>query len=104
VCAFGLAQLFGVGEEHGHFGAGQIGQHAHQIGEVLRDVIGQHPDAEIAQNRLKHAEIIVHRQHRGHIIGQQVLDHHQTCADLRRAAAFLRHGSGCLHRRRREIF
>ena len=60
--AFRLAQFLGVGEEYGHFTRMDIGQDAHQVGKIAREVIRQNTDAEIVQNTLQNTEVIVHGQ------------------------------------------
>ena len=68
--AFGLAQLFGVGEEHRHFGGLNVRQHADQMRRILCDVVGQNPDAQIMQDPLENAEIVVYRQE-----GLEIVEH-----------------------------
>jgi hypothetical protein len=48
-----------------------IGQDAHQIGEILRQVIGQNADAEVMDHALQHAEIVVHRQMAADVVAHQ---------------------------------
>ena len=82
--AFRLPQFLRIGEEDRHLGRFHIRQHADQIGEVLGQVIGQDTDAQMAENRLQHAVIVVHRQGGANLLIQKALHKEGARGDLRR--------------------
>ena len=82
--ATGLAQLLGVGEEHRHLVALDVGQHPHERGLVFGHVVGQHAHAEAAQDALHHAEVVVDVEHVAHPPPEQVLHQARAGRDLDR--------------------
>jgi hypothetical protein len=57
---FGLAQFLGIGQKHRHFAAFKVRQNSYKVGEILGHIVWQNTNADIAQNRLKYPEVVVH--------------------------------------------
>mmetsp|Transcript_29234 Transcript_29234/g.56584 ORF Transcript_29234/g.56584 Transcript_29234/m.56584 type:complete len:233 (-) Transcript_29234:1262-1960(-) len=79
----GLAQFLWIRQKNRHIGGLNFGQDVDESRIIEADIVRQDANAEVLQHPLEHAEIVVHRQQRSHIIGEQVLHEVRSGAHLR---------------------
>ena len=79
-----LPEFLGVREEHWNLYGFHVRQNPDELWEVLDHVVGQNADPEIGEHRLQHTEVVVDRERRRNLVGQQLLNEPRSGAHLER--------------------